>query len=238
MSSYSDTIYWGNTRVTYAYEFAQRKTLSISVHPDLLVTVKAPTDTPLEVIREKVKKRARWITQARREFELYLPKQPPREYVSGEAHRYLGRQYRLKIVQGDEETVKCLRGYLTVFQKEITNGTKTRALVDGWYKERAKAVFNDCLEKSLKRFYRYKMGEVGFSIRKMTTRWGSCSRSGRITLNIELIKAPKDCIEYVITHEICHLLEPHHGPKFWRLLSKVMPSYEKKRARLNLHADV
>ncbi len=74
-------------------------------------------------------------------------------------------------------------------------------------------------------------------IQKLVKRWGSCSDSGRIMLNLELIKAPKDCIDYVIIHELCHLKEKHHGPRFWRLLEKLMPGYEGRRKRLNLFAD-
>ncbi len=75
-------------------------------------------------------------------------------------------------------------------------------------------------------------------IQKMTSRWGSCSDKGRILLNLELIKAPRDYTDYVITHELCHLKEKHHGPRFWKLLEKLMPDYEQRRKKLNLFADV
>jgi len=210
-AEYTDTVHWGKTHITYRYEYVNRKTLAISVHPDLAVTVKAPAGTPLEKIRAKVKKRAGWIRKAQREFELYLPKQPERRYLNGETHRYLGRQYRLKAVQGQEESVKCLRGYFWVTTRE---------------------------EPASRRFTRHQIEKPAFTIRKMTTRWGSYSPAGRITLNIELIKTPKDCIDYVIVHELCHMVEPHHGNRFWRLIQKIMPDYEERRRRLNMFADI
>ncbi|MFH2113021.1 MAG: SprT family zinc-dependent metalloprotease [Spirochaetota bacterium] len=236
--AFTDTIQWGSSRVTYAWSYADRKTLAISVHPDLSVTVKAPLGTELEVIREKVRKRARWIRQAQNDFELYLPKQPARQHVNGEAHRYLGRQYRLKAIQGEQESVKCLRGYLRVSCLEEPSPEHVARLLDDWYRDKARKVFAESLENCRKRFDRFDIGTPGFTIRKMGTRWGSCSRAGRITLNLELIKAPKDCIDYVITHELCHLMEPHHGPRFWRLMEMVMPDWEERRKRLNLYADL
>jgi len=237
-NSLSDTVYWGKTHITYRYEYADRKTLAISVHPDLAVTVKAPAGTPLEKIRAKVKKRAGWIRKARRAFELYLPKQPERRYLNGEAHRYLGRQYRLKAVQGQEESVKCLRGYFWVTTREEPASSKVKRCLESWYRIKAIRIFSERLKICHKKFTRHQIEKPAFTIRKMTTRWGSYSPAGRITLNLELIKTPKDCIDYVIVHELCHMVVPHHGNRFWRLIQNVMPDYEERRRRLNMFADI
>ena len=233
-----DSVRWGNTQISYEYGFANRKTLSISVHPNQRVTVKAPVDTQVEIIREKVRKKAGWIRKALREFELYLPKQPDRRYISGEAHRYLGRQYRLKIIQGNDNGVKCLRGQFWVTTKDVNSPNKVKKLLESWYRTKAKRIFSDRLESCHKKFTRHKIDKPTFSIRKMKTRWGSYSPAGRITLNLELIKAPKDCIDYVIVHELCHMIEPHHGNRFWRLINSFMPEYEDRLRRLNMFADV
>ncbi len=95
-----DEVLWGRTKIRYNYTFKDRKTLAIHVHPDLSVSVDVPVGTPLDKVRDKVKKRGSWIRKAWREFELYLPKQPARKYINGESHRYLGRQYRLKARKG------------------------------------------------------------------------------------------------------------------------------------------
>ncbi|MHB8765886.1 MAG: M48 family metallopeptidase [Deferrisomatales bacterium] len=233
-----DVVRWGRVEIPYTVQRTKRKSLAISVHPDLAVTVRAPEDTPPEAIRERVRQRGAWIQKAWREFELYLPKQPPRRYVSGETHRYLGRQYRLRTEQGEEESVKCLRGYLRVTTRGEPSPEKTRRLLEEWYREHARRVFRERLEACSQRASVEGIQQPPLAIRKMPTRWGSCSNAGRINLNLELIKASKDCIDYVITHELCHLKERHHGPRFWRLMAKLMPDYEARREKLNRFADV
>jgi predicted metal-dependent hydrolase len=143
-----DEIQWDRTTIRYAYEYRERKTLAIQVHPDLPVSVAAPDGAPLEAIREKVRKRARWIYKARREFQLYLPRQPARCYINGETHRYLGRQYRLKAVRGEEVGVKCLRGYLWVTTSHRPTPETSFGMLEKWYMERASVVFNGVITES------------------------------------------------------------------------------------------
>lgn len=238
MIARTDQVQWGRTTIHYSYTFAPRRTLAIHVHPDLAVTVVAPEETDPEAIREKVRKRALWIRNARREFELYLPKMPPRRYVSGESHRYLGRQYRLKAVQGDAEAVKCMRGYFWVTTREQPEPERVATRLNEWNRARAHVIFHDRLAACHERARRLEVPRPPLTIRRLTTRWGSCTRTGRIILNLDLIKAPKDCIDYVITHELCHLKEHHHGPRFWRLMERVMPDYEERKRRLNLTAKL
>jgi hypothetical protein len=233
-----DAVRWGRIEIPFSYKFSKRKTLAISVRPDLAVEVLAPLETPLEVIRARVTKRGAWIRKTWREFELYLPKQPARRYINGETHRYLGRQYRLRAERGEEDSVKCLRGYLHVTSRGTPNPRKTRELLEDWYRQHARRVFRERLAECCKRASVEGIGEPPLFIRKMATRWGSCSTKGRVYLNLELIKASKECIDYVITHELCHLKISSHGPKFWRLLAKLMPDYEERRKKLNRFADV
>lgn len=233
-----DEIRWGRTLIRYHYEFRGRTTLAIHVHPDLSVTVVAPHGTALQEIRQKVHKRGAWIRRAWGEFRLYLPKQPPRSYVNGEAHRYLGRQYRLKAEQGAADDVKCLRGRLCVTTRTPPSPLGVARLLDSWYRGRAHTVFQERLDTLMPLAQRQGIDRPPLTIRSLKMRWGSCTRTGRIILNQELIKTPKDCIDYVLAHELCHLKEPHHGPAFWRLLARIMPDYDERRARLNLFADI
>lgn len=233
-----DMVRWGRVEIHYIYQLSKRKTLAINVHPDLAVEVLAPLETPVEVIRTRVAKRGAWIQKAWREFELYLPKQPPRRYINGESHRYLGRQYRLHVEQGDGNSAKCLRGYLRVISRNEPTPKSIKAQLEGWYRENAKRVFRERLIECCKIASLEGIQEPPFTIRTMTSRWGSCSNQGRINLNLVLIKATKECIDYVIMHELCHLKEQHHGPRFWRLLEKLMPDYRERRKRLNLYADL
>jgi predicted metal-dependent hydrolase len=234
---HADVITWGTVEIPYRYSFSRRKTLGISVHPDLSVTVKAPLGTSPEIIQKFVHRRGGWINRAWRDFEQYLPKQPPRQYISGETHRYLGRQYRLKLKQGEMDSVKCLRGYMWVTTKEEPTPERARSLLDGWYRSHAKAVFQERLLTCHQRTAREKIPLPALLIRSMISRWGSFSSAGRITLNLALIKAPKECIDYVILHEMCHFKEKHHGPRFWKLLHCLMPDFEARRKKLNLYVD-
>jgi predicted metal-dependent hydrolase len=198
----TDQVQWGHTRIVYEYRFAERKTLAITVHPDLRVTVVAPVDADLEAIREKVRKRGAWIRKQWREFELFLPKQPPRRYVNGESHRYLGRQYRLRTEAGNENSVKCLRGWFRVTTKDESTPELAKRHLERWYRNRAETVFQERLGVCCERAAREEITRPALKIRRMQKRWGSCTQEGVIALNLDLIKAPKECIDYVIMHEL------------------------------------
>ena len=217
----------------YSVQYKARKTLAITVNPDLSIVVTAPSGTEHEQIRTKIRKRAGWIRKAQHEFQLYLLKQPPRRYVNGESHRYLGRQYRLRARKRPENDVKCARGYFHVSTKAVPDTRLVKQLLLGWYREHAQRVFSERLAICCKAAATEGISCPEITIRTMKTRWGSCSKNGRVLLNLDLIKAPKECIDYVIMHELCHLKEHHHGPRFWRVLKRLMPDYEKRREKLN-----
>lgn len=233
----NDSVTWGTVEIPYRYFYSRRKTVGISVHPDLSVTVRAPHGTGIETIRLFVHRRGGWISKAWRNFEQYLPKQPERRYISGETHRYLGRQYRLKVEMGEADSVKCLRGYLWVSTRNDPTPERAKVLLEDWYRQHARNVFHERLLACHQRVLRECIPFPAVLIRKMTSRWGSYSSKGRITLNLALIKAPKECIDYVIIHELCHSKVKHHGPKFWRLLYRLMPDFEERRKKLNLFGE-
>jgi predicted metal-dependent hydrolase len=227
------TIQYGRRRIEYELNYSARKTLAIDVNPDLSVVVTAPKKTDDEAVEQKMLKRAAWIIQQQRFFENYLPPIPPRRYVSGESHRYLGRQYRLRVHEGQEEVVKMARGQINVYLTDTQKKNRIKPLVKAWFRNRAEVVFQELFEAMVAKSERHGISADAFQIRKMKNRWGSCTKEGRILLNPELIIAPKMCIEYVIVHELCHLKEHNHGPKFYRLLNALMPDWEKRRERLN-----
>lgn len=237
METHSDAVMWGTVEISYQYHFSRRKTISISVHPDLSVTVKAPQGTSLDTIRAFVRRRGSWISRAWRDFEQYLPKQPPRRYVSGETHRYLGRQYRLKVETGETNYVKCLLGYLQVVVDEEPTADKIKMLLESWYRRHAKIIFRERLLACHQKAAKAGIPLPTFVIRRMASRWGSLSSKGRITLNLLLMGAPKECIDYVILHELCHFKVRCHGTRFWALLERFMPDYEEQRRKLNMFAE-
>jgi predicted metal-dependent hydrolase len=226
-------VQYGRKRIEYRLEYSARKTLAIDVHPDLSVVVTAPNDSDDAAVEQRVKKRAAWIVQQRRFFETYLPPIPPRKYVSGESHRYLGRQYRLRVRQGDDDSVKMARGQVNVTLASGSKKDRVRSLVQRWFRRRAAVVFTQLFDEWAEKAKRYGIEADSFQIRKMKSRWGSCTKGGTILLNSELIAAPKMCIEYVIVHELCHLREHSHGSDFYSLLKKLMPDWERRRERLN-----
>ncbi len=229
-------VQYGDTTIEYHLTYAARQTLEISVHPDLRVTVTAPQDATIEAIEAKVYKRAKWILRQQRDFALYLPHIPPRQYISGETHRYLGRQYRLKVIQdSDAEWVKLERGYLTTQTKDKTDVAQINRLVDSWYLSQARRVFPERLRLFLPRFERYDLPEFQLRIREIQARWGSCTKAGTITLNLKLMQVAKPYIDYVVVHELCHLIEHNHSKRFYTLLDRVLPDWYERRQKLNAY---
>jgi predicted metal-dependent hydrolase len=230
------SVQYGTIEIQYELTYAPRKTLGISVQPDLRVTVKAPEGTPMEEIEAKVLKRAPWILKQQKDFERYLPHLPPRQYVSGETHRYLGRQYRLKVVEGDNgaaESVKRDRSFIYVYTSDKADTEHVRDLLDDWYRDQARCIFEERLEACYPKIEHIGVPYPDIVVRAMSTRWGSCSAKGRITLNVKLVKVPKSHIDYVIFHELCHLVEPYHSPRYYELLDRVLPDWQERREKLN-----
>jgi len=206
--------------------------LGIQVHPNSKVYVSAPLESPIDKIKEKVKSKASWIQKQQEFFLSFHPLTPPRKYVSGETHLYLGRQYRLKVVQSILPGVKLSRGYIYVSLQDKKNRSQIERLLKDWYKEKADQHFLTLSESLLPLKERFSKKDVNFSHRWMKKRWGICSSNGSITLNTELIKAPKKCIEYVIVHELCHLAYLNHSRSFYTLLQKNLPDWRKAKNRL------
>jgi predicted metal-dependent hydrolase len=226
-------LHYGGQRIPFRIEYRPRKYLAISVLPDLRVEVVAPAGTALDAILLRVEKRAGWIARQLRFFEQYQPTQPRPSYVSGETHLYLGRQYRLKVQEGSPECVKLVGRFLHVHTTCREDGERVRSLLEGWYRAHAKQVFAHRLEGCLESIRSLGLWAApNLVIRKMGKRWGSCTRAGNILLNLELIKVPVHCIDYVIIHELCHLKVHSHGKAFYRLLTRCMPDWESRKRRL------
>jgi len=226
------SVRYGEEVIHFGLTRTGRKSLAISVLPDLSVVVTAPNGSPLELVRQKVRKRAPWILKQQDYFKAYLPQQPPRRYVSGETHLYLGRQYRLKVFESDAESVKLLGGYIHVGVKDRSDAERVRVLVDGWLLSHARAQFGRRLDACWERLRKQGVPYPVLRLRRMPKRWGTCTSTGVIYLNPGLVKAPGLCIDYVIVHELCHLKHPHHGKAFYEMLRQVLPDWEQRKMRL------
>ncbi|WP_029991147.1 M48 family metallopeptidase [Tatumella ptyseos] len=210
----------------------------IKVHPDCRVVVSAPEEADDLAVLTAVKKRGRWIYQQLRDFRRQLEYITPRKYISGESHYYLGKQYLLKVIEepAGVQRVKMLRGKLEVTLRQ-KSPEKVRQLLIDWYKTRAKNVFAKRLEAMLEQAL-WVNAPPPLRVLTMQTQWGSCSPGGRLTLNTNLVKAPRECIDYVILHELCHLAEHNHSERFYRLMGQVMPEWEVVKTRLDEMAGV
>lgn len=225
------SITFGLKEIAFELEFSDRKLLGITVTPEMEVLVKAPVNSSFEKIEEIVRKRAPWIIKQQSFFLSFHPKQPARKFVSGETHLYLGRQYRLKTINEPIESVKLKGAYIEV---TTPDKTRTEALVKAWYLAHAKVKFQQLATPLIERFKKYQVAPSSLVLREMPTRWGSCTPKGKIILNPELIKAPKICIEYVIVHELCHLVHHDHTQKFFDLQTREMRDWEKWKQRLEM----
>lgn len=205
----------------------------IKVYPDCRVVASAPADAENEVVLLAVKKRGRWIYEKLRDFRKQMEFTTPRRYISGETHYYLGKQYLLKVNEApdDIQGVKLLRGKLEVSVR-AKSADKVKKLLDDWYKARARETFTKRLDAMLEQAL-WVNERPPLRLQTMQTQWGSCSPHGRITLNPHLVKAPRECIDYVILHELCHIAEHNHSERFYRLMNQVMPKWEKVKERLD-----
>lgn len=222
-------IQFGSKRIDFILEYSDRKSLGITVTPDFDVMVKAPIDTSLDKVKEKLRKKAPWIIRQQSFFLSFHPKTPPRKFISGETHLYLGRQYRLKVIAGDIERVKLKGKFI-----QVTTDDKARVkqLINSWYLQNAKTKFHSIAEILIDKFKKHTVEPSALVLREMPTRWGSCTPKGKLILNPELIKAPRGCIEYVIIHELCHLIHHDHTQKFLDLQTREMPDWEKWKMKL------
>ena len=191
--------------------------------------VRAPEGTSLEAVKEKIIKRAPWILRQLDFFRNFLPKMPPKRCVGGETHLYLGRQYRLKIITSSDSTVKLKGRYLEV---HTPSPNQAKPLVQAWYRQRARLKLPQVADRWIARFRQHGVSPSSVIVRQMSHRWGSCTPHGKILLNPILVKAPVGCIEYVIVHELCHLIHPHHTARFFRLQSQEFPHWQKWKNKL------
>jgi hypothetical protein len=229
-----DAIAYGGKEIAFYVQISDRKTMEIAVHPDSRVIVKAPKGISDDEIRGRVYRRARWITRQINYFQQFCPRTPGRQYVSGETHLYLGRQYRLKVSAADDAGIKLARGFIYINYFGKPSLKKVQLLLDGWYLERARIKYTESVDRCYPGFQRMGYAQPIIHIRRMKTRWGSLSSMGALTLNRDLIRAPRDCIDYVVTHELCHLKYKDHSRAFYKLLEQVMPDWERRKHRLEL----
>ncbi len=234
MSSSRGSVAYGKENIDFSFFYVDRKTLEIAVHPNQTVVIKAPLGIDDEEIKTRVARRAGWIIRQRDFFRQFDPRTPARRYVGGETHLYLGRHYRLKIRRGSRDAVRLTRGFFEIEVRADISLEKVKCLLERWYRDRAAGKFRESLDRYWPHFGKFSLAKPNLQIKLMRKRWGSLSENGRLTLNIDLIRAPRECIDYVIVHELSHLRYADHGSEFYRFLDKLMPDWEKRKHKLEV----
>ena len=231
-----DAVTWESTEIPYEYYCsAKRRTLALAVRPDLSIIVRAPSRTSRDTIRAFVRMHAVWIVRTRGRIARKRTALPA--YTDGEIHHYAGRHYRLEIRQGRKESVACIADHIVVTVKEEPSEGRTRKLLEVWYRSRAEILFNDRLQICHQRAEAEGIPLPSMTIRKMRSRWGTYSGKGQVSLNLWLILVPVECLDYVIYHELCHHKVRNHGPLFWELLNRLMPTCKERRRQLGEYAS-
>ena len=215
---------------------SNRKPRAMSVHPDGRIELTAPARSNVEQVLAKVAKRASWISRQRREFAAMNGKRTALRYTSGATHRYLGKQYRLKVTRGEAVGVKLVGRYLHVVTSRA-DVRETEELLRAWVRKRALDQLSRRVEAWRPWCQRERLPAPRMSLRAMSKRWGSAQGDGKIMLNPDLVRVPSICVDYVVAHEICHLKHPHHGPAFYRQLDGLLPNWRNAKTRLE-HAEL
>lgn len=226
--------------VTIIYEVVRsqrrRKTVKITVDPVDGVRVAAPERASQERLSELVRRRAPWILRHLNEdASAYLPR-PPHEFVSGESFEYLGRQARLQVMEVDglpRAEVRLLPGRFEVKVRAGLGASERKSQVaqalERWYRSHAISKIKQRVDVLGKRLG---VQPSAVLVRNQETRWGSCSPNGVLRFNWRIVMSPLSLVDYVVAHELCHLLHPDHGRAFWNRLVSLIPDCELRRQRL------
>lgn len=227
------SIRYGRQDIPFSLKKKDVATLTFTVHPDGRVEVIAPLHADEDLILKRVTKRARWISRQQARFATFIPKTTKWPDRTGQSIRYLGRQYRIRVValsDSHRQPVARNRNILEVRLQDPDREGAVSEEIERWWHEMARAIIGERYSRCLALVQG--IASPGFSLRKMTKRWGSFTSAGRILLNPELLATPVDCIDYVIVHELCHVKHPNHQRAFYRMLESILPDWKRRKDRL------
>ncbi len=223
--SYRDEI------IEYELHRKDVKNINLRISKDMILKVSVNKRVSVEYIEKIIKKKIVWIKKTKEKFRNNIViKSLNREYISGENIRYLGKQYRLKVEESNCNDVSLYRGYIHIYVKDKDDSEMKKFLFEKWLREKASKAIVESFDKMYEKVKIFNIAKPELKIRKMKSRWGSCNTvKKKITINEELIKAPKDCIDYVVLHELAHLLYRGHNKKFYNFIYSIMPDWKEKK---------
>lgn len=209
------------------------KNINLRIKSNMEIYISAPMNLHSDYIENFIRSKEKWIKQVLQKIEEAKQNQLPSQYLSGEKHKYLGKEYELEVKQGNSNRVSIKEGkiILTVISNIFENSDEKKKVMEKWYFENAQKVFVNTIQKWLEILDE---SIEKLSIKPMKSRWGSCNYVKRyINLNTELIKRTQFEIEYVVLHELTHLKYPNHGKGFYRYIENYMPNYKMAEKMLN-----
>lgn len=215
----------GNGFIAEVIRTNRRKSVDIRVEEGA-VSIVVPTSTPVEKIDQLLIAKRMWIKE-KMALQREMAPASSKQFVSGEAFPYLGRNYRLKVETGPFTPVKLLQGRLVVQIPESRQQPHMiRNALIRWYKYQAGLKIRQKVTR-----YAPMVGVEpdGVNIKTFKSRWGSCTAKGELEFNWLIMLAPNRMVDYVVVHELCHLIHHDHSPEFWREVARVMPDYQKSR---------
>ena len=222
---------WDNRTIRYSIIRRPRKSLTVTVYRDLRVIVRAPRSVSLREINDYVLARRAWILKHLTRFEALPPDETP-TFQSGENHLFLGVGYPLRVEQGRRRGVALESGQLLVGVGPATGPRAVRLALRRWYTRQARPEFERRLAQLQRDVPLFAALRYTLRVRHMNRRWGSCSSRNVITMNPLLVQAPPECVDYVLAHELVHLVEFGHTKRFYEILSRVMPDWKEREAVL------
>lgn len=211
------------------------KNVNLRIKPEGKVLVSANNSVPTDFIDAFIEKKQRYIFSALSKYEekKKLFQSVPKRYVSGESYDLLGKSLRLKVEANKEENVYTDGVYIFLRVKDKDDFRHKEIMMSKWLKQYQTTVFEELLQEKYLLFEKYGVTYPTLKIRNMTSRWGSCQpKKGIITLNSKLIEAPRNCIEYVILHELVHFIHPNHSRQFWNFVAMMMPDWKERKEEL------
>ena len=237
MSIETREIKLGGEVCNYTLERKSVKNINLRIKPGQVIYVSADKRVPVGVIEAFIRSKEVFILEAFERIEKNREnKEAGREtgYNTGDEITYFNRKLGLKIVKASKESVKASGESIYIFVKDVDDRAKKENLLKKWELTLAKEVFTKVIDCYYPAFKALGVAYPKLSIRAMTSRWGSCKpNGGKITLNLELLHKPKECLEYVVVHELAHFIHPNHSKDFWNLVENMMPDYKKRKDILN-----
>ena len=229
------TVYVNDTAIEYQLERKNVKNVNLRVRPDRTVYVSANKKVSTDKIDAFVCEKGEFVLSALKRFEELVKYKPrPPQYVSGETFYILGHGLRLDVKQSTKNEITSDGIYIRLSVKDTEDIEKKKRMVTKFMNNQCKEIFSEIIREIYPIFEKYGVSMPELRVRDMETRWGSCSpKRGVVTLNKRLLEAPRNCVEYVVMHEMCHFIHPNHSKYFYGFLTMLMPDWKEKKTTLD-----